>query len=135
MIRAMSPDTALARGRAAFARETWADACRDLAAADTEAALAPDDLDRLATAAFLMGEDAASHDARARAHAGHLERGDPVAAARSAYWLGFSLMDRPARRAEAQGWLARARRLLDECGRDCVEHGFLLCAQGFQLAT
>jgi DNA-binding NarL/FixJ family response regulator len=94
----------------------------------------PDDLDRLATQAYLTGDDATSADLRAQAHAAHLERGDPVAAARSAYWLGFALMDRPARQAQAGGWLARARRLLDDCGTDCVEAGFLRCAQGFQLA-
>jgi DNA-binding CsgD family transcriptional regulator len=95
----------------------------------------PEDLDRLATEAYLAGDDAVSADLRAQAHAAHLERGDSVAAARSAFWLGFALQDRPARRAQAGGWVARARRLLDECGTDCVEAGFLLCAQGFQLAT
>ena len=132
MIRIMSANDALVRGRLAFDREAWSDACRELGAADVHAPLDPDDLDRLATAAYLIGEDAASADARARAHAGFLERGDPIRAARSAFWMAFALFDRPANRAQAGGWLARARRLLDECGRDCVEQGFLLCALGFQ---
>jgi len=130
----MPSNGALARGQAAFAREAWADAYRELAGADARASLGPEDLDRLATAAYLVGEDAASAEARARAHAGFLERGDPVRAARSAFWLAFSLQDRPANRAQAGGWLSRARRLLDECGQDCVEHGFLLCALGVQRA-
>jgi DNA-binding CsgD family transcriptional regulator len=135
MIRIMSANGALARGRLAFDRQAWSDACRELTAADVHAPLGPDDLDRLATAAYLVGDDAASADARARAHAGFLERGDPIRAARSAYWLAFSLHDKPAQRAQASGWLARARRLLDECGRDCVEQGFLQCALGVQRAT
>jgi DNA-binding CsgD family transcriptional regulator len=105
------------------------------AAADRIGSVQSEDLDRLATDAYLAGDDAASAALRARAHAAHLERGDLVAAARSAYWLGFALQDRPARRAQAGGWMARARRLLDESGQDCVEVGFLLCAQGFELAT
>jgi DNA-binding CsgD family transcriptional regulator len=131
----MSANDALSRGRAAFSREAWSDACRELTAAGTRVPLDPDDLDCLATAAYLVGDDEASTDARVRAHAGFLERGDMVRAARSAFWLAFSLIDKPSSRAQAAGWLARAQRLIDECGRDCVERGFLLCAQGYAHAT
>lgn len=134
MIRIMSRIGSLAAGRAAFDRESWAEAFRALTEADQSGTLEPDDLERLATAAYLVGQDAASDDARARAHEGFVERGDPARAARSAFWLAFTLQDRPAQRAQAGGWLARARRLLDECGADCVEHGFLLCALGLQRA-
>ena len=92
----MRGDATHARGQAAFAREAWPEACRELAAADAAAPLDPDDLDRLATAAFLIGDDATSADARTRAHAGHLARGDAVAAAGSAFWQFFALIDRPA---------------------------------------
>jgi len=34
--------------------------------------------------------------------------------------------------ARANGWLARARRLLDEHGLDCVERGYLLVPVGLQ---
>ena len=131
----MNNTAALSRGRAAFDREAWSDAYRELVAAGGRSALDPEDLDRLATAAYLVGEDAASADARARAHAGFLERGEPTRAARSAFWMAFGFFDNPANRAQAGGWLARAQRLLDECGEDCVEHGFLLCARGFRQAT
>jgi DNA-binding CsgD family transcriptional regulator len=132
MITGMSANAALTRGRAAFEREAWAEACRELAAVDARGGLEPDDLDRLATAAYLVGEEVLSADARARAHAGFLERGQPVRAARSAFWLAFALTDKPATAAQAGGWLARARRILDECGLDCVERGLLLCALGYQ---
>ena len=130
----MTASAALARGRAAFEHEAWSDAYSQLAAADRHTPLDPDDLDRLATAAYLVGEDATAADARARAHAGFLDRGDEVRAARSAFWLAVSLLDKPAHRAQASGWLARARRLLEACGRDCVEHGFLLCTIARQKA-
>jgi hypothetical protein len=128
----MTATEALARGRAAFAQEAWSQAYTRLAAADRLAPLEPDDLDRLATAAYLIGEDTASADARTRAHNGFLERGETIRAARSAFWLAFSIIDNPAQRAQAGGWLARARRLLDESTLECVEQGFLLCAFAFQ---
>jgi hypothetical protein len=45
----------LARGRDAFDRQTWGDAFAPLSAADRHIPLAPDDLERPATAAFLLG--------------------------------------------------------------------------------
>jgi len=120
---------ALARGRDAFRREAWSEARSLLAEADRESPLDADDLERLATAAHLVGEDAASLDALTRGHHAFLERGDAIAAARLAVWMTFSMFERPALQAQAAGWLARARRLFDDCGHDCAERGFLLCAE------
>ena len=128
----MTGSEAVARGRAAFGRQAWAEAYRELSLANREISLEPEDLDRFATAAYLVGEESVSADARARAHASFLERGELIHAARSAFWLGYALISDPGQRAHANGWLARARRLLDECGTDTVEHGFLLCTSGFQ---
>ena len=128
----MTATEALARGRAAFDQEAWFDAYTRLAAADRQAPLEPDDLDRMATAAYLIGEDTASVDARTRAHNGFLERGEKIRAARSAFWLVFTFIDNPAQQAQAGGWLARVRRLLDESTLECAEQGFFLCAFGFQ---
>jgi hypothetical protein len=79
----MTGREALARGRAAFERKTWGDAYRELSVAGQEIPLEPEDLDRLATAAYLVGEESVSAETRARAHAGFLERGDLIRAARS----------------------------------------------------
>jgi len=128
----MTATEALARGRAAFKQDAWSEAYTQLAAADSVAPLEPEDLDRLATAAYLVGEDAASADACTRAHHGFLERGETIRAARSAFWLAFAMLDKPSQQAQAGGWLARARRLLDESAQECVEQGFLLCAFAFQ---
>jgi DNA-binding CsgD family transcriptional regulator len=126
---------ALEEGRAAFERGAWSEAYARLAALDGRTPLDPGDLDRLATAAYLVGEDAASDQARTRAHAGFLERGDAVRAARSAFWLVFALSDRPGQQAQAAGWLARAQRLLDDVKEPCVERGWLLCASARQRAA
>src|SRR2546422_9185983 len=128
------PAGALGRGRDAFAREAWSDACALLAQADREAPLEPEDLERLALAAYLIGEDEASIQALTRAYHGFTERGDSNHAARNALWLVFTLLDRPGQQAQASGWLARARRLLDDQSEESVEQGFLLCVLGRQKA-
>jgi hypothetical protein len=73
---------ALARGRECFARRAWADAFAELSAADREARLEPEDLERLATAAYLTGSDEDSVEAWERAHRALLSRGDVLRAAR-----------------------------------------------------
>src|SRR5688572_17438159 len=45
----------LARARKFFEQHTWADSCRLFGEADREVPLEPEDLERLATAAYLMG--------------------------------------------------------------------------------
>jgi len=122
----------LSRGRAAFDREAWSEAYELLMAADRRSPLAPEDLDRLATAAYLLGEETASAEIRTRAHTSFLARGDTARAARSAFWLAFASLDRPNQQAVASGWLGRVRRLLDDCPAECAERGFWLCASGFQ---
>ena len=110
---------------------TGPDAFAHLSAADSDAPLDPEDLDRLATVAYLIGEDAASDAARTRAHHGFLDRGDVIRAARSAYWLAFAILGRFTQFAQGGGWLARARRLLDDAGADCVEQGYCLSLAAF----
>ena len=122
----------LEEGRAAFESGAWSASYRLLNAADAQNPLDPTDLDRLATAAYLIGEDAASVQARTRAHAGFLERGEPVRAARSALWLAFTMFDKARQRAQAAGWLRRAQRLLGEVRGPCVEQGWLLCGSARQ---
>ena len=53
---------ALHQGRACFERQSWREAYELLSQADREAPLAPEDLDRLATCAHLLGDESASAD-------------------------------------------------------------------------
>jgi DNA-binding CsgD family transcriptional regulator len=131
---------ALARGREAFARRAWSDACAHLAAADAEpdappeasGALGVDDLDRLAIASYLTGRDADCVDAWARAHRQAMEGGDLARAARCAFWLGLTQLMRN-EVALGGGWLARAQRLVDDAGLDTVERGYVLVPGAVQL--
>ena len=121
----------LRRGRKSFAQRAWSDSHRLLTAADRDGALEPEDLERVATAACLLGRDDESEAFRARAHQAFVHRGDYEGAARSAGWLAFGLLQRGAV-APASGWLARAARILDEAQLDCVVRGYLLIPSAIQ---
>lgn len=119
------------QGRKLYERGSWGGAYDALVQADAASPLEPDDLERLATAAYLTGHDDESAEAWARAHRAHLEAGRTERAVRCAFWLAFGLLQR-GERARGGGWVARAERLLEECGPDCVERGYLLIPLGLR---
>ena len=121
----------LRRGRESFEQRAWSDSHRLLTAADRDGALEPEDLERVATAAYLLGRDDESEAFRARAHQAFVNRRDHEGAARSAGWLAFGLLQRGAV-APASGWLARAARILDEAQLDSVVRGYLLIPSAIQ---
>jgi ATP/maltotriose-dependent transcriptional regulator MalT len=121
----MTTADTLDRGRESFERRAWADAFALLSAADGENPLGPEDLERLATAAYLVGRDADSEEVWARAHQGWLGLGGTQRAVRCVFWLAFGLLSR-GELARGGGWLTRAQRLLDDGRLDCVEQGYLL---------
>ena len=127
----MADIQALGRARTAFARRAWAESHRLLEAVDREAPLEPEDLERVAMAAYLMGRDPESEALNAGADQACLERGDQEGAARSACRLGFGLLLRGAI-APASGWFARAERILDEAHLDSVVRGYLLIPSAIQ---
>ena len=131
----MTTAEARARGRESFARRAWGDAFAELSAADRGTPLEPDDLARLATAGYLLGRDAISIELWERAHHDLLELGDVAGAFQSARWIIFVLLN-GGQFARAGGWLARARRLLDDGEHgDCAERGHLLVAAALQRAV
>jgi DNA-binding CsgD family transcriptional regulator len=81
-----------------------------LVAADEEAGLAAEDLERLAIAASVTGHEDQVVALRERAHEQYLRRGMVDAAVRCAFWIGFHLQNR-GDVAQASGWAARLRRL------------------------
>lgn len=104
----MEPDDPLLRARAAYAARSWPEARSHFEEADAVDELAAPDLEDWGSAALLAGHDRESDAVRERAHHAYLDRGDLDGAARSAFWLGLTLLMRgePAR---AQGWFARPR--------------------------
>ncbi|HEV3407282.1 MAG TPA: adenylate/guanylate cyclase domain-containing protein [Gaiellaceae bacterium] len=117
-------DDPLAAGRDAVRRYAWHEAFEQLTAADSaDGGLGPEDLESLAASAWWTGRLDACIAARERAYAGHLETGNPRAAAMVAMALA---KDYYAKRAAAIGsaWVSRADRLLrDE--PESVERGWL----------
>ncbi len=121
----------LERGRSSFERRAWLDAYTALSEADQVEPLQAADLDLLATAASLVGRMDEYLAVLERAHLAYIERGDNLAAARNAGWLGMTLAIR-GELGPASGWFGRAQRLVEREGRECVEQGWLLVPVVFQ---
>jgi DNA-binding CsgD family transcriptional regulator len=116
-------DAEVMQGRQACADAAWRDASVHLSRADEASPLAPPELELLATASYMLADDAAYAGCLERAHHGYLAAGDRTRAARCAFWIGHNSLFRgdPFR---AGGWFARAHRILGD--QDCVEAGYLL---------
>jgi DNA-binding NarL/FixJ family response regulator len=128
----MTASDPLEQGRAAFEQQAWGDAFNQLAAADLEAPLAPEDLEQLAIAAHMVGRETDSTDVWERAYREFLDRGNAARAARCAFWLAYNLMIQQGEVARSHGWFARAQRRIDEVRHDCVEQGYLLTMVAMQ---
>jgi DNA-binding CsgD family transcriptional regulator len=90
-----------------------------------------DDLELLATAAYMLGRFDEYLLLLERAYQRLAEESEPLRAVRCAFWIGVN----HARRGEmgpATGWLGRAQRLLEREERECVEQGYLLMPVVFQ---
>ncbi|MFW6195257.1 MAG: hypothetical protein ACOC5M_01910 [Chloroflexota bacterium] len=127
----MATADALTEGRRWFETRAWGSAYARLAAADRETPLQAEDLERLATAAYLTGRDAESADIWARAHHEFLIVGAVPRAVRCAFWLALGLLLK-GEIARGGGWLARAQRLLTDGQFDGAEWGYLLLPSGLQ---
>ena len=118
------------RARGLYAQRAWSDAHAALSAADRQEPLGAGDLELLATAAYMIGRQE-EYYILGRAHAAHLGAGDGLPAAGCALWIGVNLAQK-GDMGRAGGWLARAHRLVEREGRECVEQGYLLIPRMFQ---
>jgi DNA-binding CsgD family transcriptional regulator len=119
----MARTSAIVQGREAFAQQKWREAYAQLSAADCEPPLEPADLERLATAAYLIGEDAHAIAIWTRAHQQLIDHGNVERAARCGFWLSLTLL-LGGEMARSTGWLARSQRLLKDRGDACVAQGY-----------
>jgi DNA-binding CsgD family transcriptional regulator len=114
------------KGRESFLASRWTDAYAELSEENAEASpLGPEDVQRLAVAAHMLGQESESLVFWTRAHQGFLERGEIDRAARCAFWLSFGYLIQ-GEVTPSSGWLAKGRRLLSEAELDCAERGYLL---------
>ena len=119
----------LRKGREAYARRAWHDAYHAFLCADEATPLDADDLERLATTAYLIGREAEFQRLIERLHRVHLAANNPERAARCAFWLALGFVFR-GDVGQANAWTARGQRLVQD--RDCAERGYLLVATASQ---
>ena len=127
----MNDGAAVELGREHYAHRAWSDAHAALSAADGRSSLGVEDLERLATAAYMIGRQEEYFELLGRAHRAHLDAGDALRAADCALWIGINLAQK-GDMGRAGGWLERARRLVEHEGRECAEQGYLLIPRMFQ---
>ncbi len=101
------------------AAPTWREAFDSLATSEPRSV---EEWSRLAALAYLTRPDGWD-DWSARAIEACVDAGSGPAAARSAFWLGFGLMDE-GQAGRGAGWMARADELLGDL--DCAERGLLM---------
>jgi DNA-binding NarL/FixJ family response regulator len=119
----------LEHGRAAYEQRAWRDAYDSLSSADRAAPLGADDLELLATSAYMLGLDDEYLSALERAHHAYVELGHAVLAVRAAVWVGITLALR-GEMGPAGGWFGRARRMVGD--EDSPARGYLLMPGVFQ---
>ncbi len=124
----------LERGRQSYARRAWMDAYKALSYADQVTPLGAEDLELLATSAYMLGRDDEYLSSLERAHHTYLAASEELRAVRCAFWVGVNLALR-GEMGRASGWLGRAQRLLGRQERDCVERGYLLLPEVLQRAA
>lgn len=106
----------------ASAPQNWAEAYRSLSAQPRDA-LDAGELERLAVAAYLIGDDTAAVAAWDDAHKRYAGVGDLSEAGRCGFWAAFCLMMQ-GRMAHAGGWLGRVGSLIGDV--ECPATGYLL---------
>jgi DNA-binding CsgD family transcriptional regulator len=111
--------------RECYRRRAWEDAYHALRCADQTAPLGVDDLDCLATAAYLTGRELEFQHIHQRLYGLHVESGDWAPAARCAFWLAVTFLLR-GETGQSNAWTARGQRLVEH--RDCAERGYLSIA-------
>lgn len=121
----------LERGREAYRAREWHDAHALLSSADESSGLGTDDLELLATAAFMLGRDHEYVSVLERAHHAYLQQGEPLRAVRCAAWCAMILLTR-GEFAPGNAWFGRARRLLDREEGDSAERGYTLIPLVFE---
>lgn len=114
----------LRAGRESYSDSAWTAAYESLSRVEQEALLAAEDLELLATSAYMLGREDEWMQLLERACRRHSDAGLPLKAARCAFWIGTHLAIR-GEMGPASGWLGRAQRLVERDGSDCVERAYM----------
>ena len=112
----------LAAGREAIGRLDWIVGYELLRTADETMELEPEDLMLLGEAAMWNGQMEMVHPYFERAYRGYLQQGNTLRAAYVATWIAHGLKN-DLQISVANGWMSRAKRLLD-LEEEAPEHGY-----------
>jgi DNA-binding NarL/FixJ family response regulator len=123
----------LDEARAAYDERAWQRAYDAFALAESEAPLASEDYDRFAVTAHLLARMPDYFAIRERAYRSLLERGELLAAAEAALWLGTQKIVQ-GEMGEGGGWIARAARIVAADGSDSRAAAFLNVSSAFGAA-
>lgn len=115
----------LQHGREYYACRRWQEAYQTLHGVDEMSPLDAEDLERLATSAYLVGRDHEFQRLLERLHRIYVEANAVERAARCTFWLALGLAVR-GDIGQASAWIARGQRLVED--RECVERGYLMLA-------
>ena len=124
----------LSRAREAYAERAWRRAYDAFAAAESTGPLEADDYDKFAVSAHLLARMPEYFAIRERAYKSLLERGESLAAAEAALWLGTQKIVQ-GDVGEGGGWVARAARIVAEDGTDSIPAAFLTVGSAFEAAN
>ncbi len=121
----------LEQARLAAGSRRWAEAFKHFGEADASDSLNVDDLDRFATAAYLLGHTNTAVDALTRRQGILLASGEVQPAVRCGIWIILMLLNSGGL-AEAGGWIGRTGHLLDSLPTDSAERGYMLALHAFR---
>lgn len=127
----MAGEDVLAAARAAYESSAWRDAA-DAYQRAAGSALPPDDVERRARVALMLGDDERYVAGLADAARAWTDAGDPRRAAECACYAAMNLSFR-AEWGPAQGWLARAEALLEDDDTDCAAKALILGVRAARL--
>ena len=129
--RQTTRDELVDRARAAYDAQRWGAAADDFVAADREAPLGLDDLERLGYASHLVGRSDVAAQTGIRGFTVAAESGEIERAALIGFWTGMTFAFR-GDDAQAGAWFARATEVIEKSERDVVAAGYLLIPVGLE---
>ncbi len=122
----MDPRSDILTGEALAQAGEWEAAFARMSEADRSGTFVDgDSLRSFALAAYMTGREELFLELMGRAFDAYSDAGLPRDAARTAFWIGLTLMFR-GEHGRGGGWLARAGHMVEEAGQDCAEAGYLL---------
>lgn len=115
---------AVQRAHERQAQRDWEGARAAWIQADAAVDLDGEQLEHWAQVSYLLAREEECCQQLERAHLAYLAEGRRTRAARSAFWLGLTLMFM-GRGGPSMGWMSRTERILEASASDCVERGYL----------